>query len=95
MMVRSFERMTLHYRSLSPLINNVFFAVELAEDFVNCGAMPHLLGLTQQSIHSNPVLCRMAVSAISQLMECGMYPLYCITIIIAIAIIYNRGRGTS
>ncbi|KXJ17374.1 rap1 GTPase-GDP dissociation stimulator 1 isoform X2 [Exaiptasia diaphana] len=44
--------------------------VELAEDFVNCGAMPHLLGLTQQSIHSNPVLCRMAVSAISELMEC-------------------------
>ncbi|KAK3741082.1 hypothetical protein QZH41_009871 [Actinostola sp. cb2023] len=43
---------------------------ELAEEFVNCGAMPHLLGLVQQSIHSNPVLCRMAVSAISQLLEC-------------------------
>ncbi|XP_032222217.1 rap1 GTPase-GDP dissociation stimulator 1 isoform X2 [Nematostella vectensis] len=38
---------------------------EVSLEMVSCGAMPSLLGLARQSISSNPVLCRMAVSAIS------------------------------
>ena len=52
-------------------VASFLFSEDLAADIVNCGAMPSLLGLVKQSIHSNPVLCRTAVSAISELMNAG------------------------
>lgn len=49
----------------------LFIAEALTEEAVSFGAVSFLLGFVKQSLHSNPALCRMALSAVSVLISSG------------------------
>ena len=44
----------------------------LADEAVSFGAISFLFGFVKQSVHSNPNLCQMALSALSVLVSSGM-----------------------
>lgn len=51
-----------------------FVAEALTEEAVSFGAVSFLLGFIKQSLHSNPSLCQMALSAVSVLISSGNVP---------------------
>lgn len=53
------------------LVFFLFIAEALTEEAVSFGAVSFLLGFVKQSLHSNPALCRMALSAVSVLISSG------------------------
>lgn len=48
------------------------FTGALADEAVSFGAISFLFGFVKQSVHSNPNLCQMALSALSVLVSSGM-----------------------
>ena len=47
------------------------FVEALADEAISFGAVSFLFGFVKQSVHSNPCLCRMALSALSVLVSSG------------------------
>jgi len=58
----------------------LFLIEAIADEAVSFGAVPFLFGFVKQSVHSNPCLCRMALSALSVLVSSGTLPLIVISI---------------